>query len=72
MAQEQSPQDRLVALLVDKIADDRFPSLAMMEFVERNLGPEQRQQYLHVLLDKIEKDRFPSLEMMRRVERLSR
>ena len=73
MAQQsqQSAQERLVAMLVDKIAQDRFPSITMMEFVERNLRPDQREQYLHVLLDKIQDDRFPSLEMMRRVERLS-
>jgi hypothetical protein len=71
MTSERSPQDRLVALLIDKIADDRFPSATMMEFVERNLTPEQRRSYLHALLDKIEADRFPSLEMMRRVERLA-
>jgi hypothetical protein len=71
MPQQQSPQERLVSLLVDKIAQDRFPSITMMEFVEKNLRPDQRDAYLHALLDKIEDDRFPSLDIMRRVERLT-
>jgi hypothetical protein len=66
-----SPQERLIASLLDKIAEDRYPSFNMMEFVERNITPQQRDAYLHVLLDKIEDDRFPSIDLIRRVERLT-
>jgi len=71
MASEESAQERLVEVLVRKIAEDRFPSPSMMSFVEQRLGPQQREEYLSMLLDKIENDRFPSLDMMRRVERLA-
>ncbi len=58
-------------MLVERISQDRYPSATMMEFVEQNLNPRQRQQYLNVLLDKIENDRFPSIDLMRRVQRLA-
>src|SRR3954454_6607505 len=68
---QETPQDRFVRMLVERISEDRYPSATMMEFVEQNLNPQQRQQYLNVLLDKIEKDRFPSVDLMRRVQRLA-
>ena len=68
---QQTPQDRFVRMLVERISEERYPSATMMSYVEQNLvRQDQWQAYINVLLDKIEDDRFPSIDLMRRVQRL--
>jgi hypothetical protein len=71
MTDTASPGEQLTAVLLEKVAQDRFPSNTMMTMVERNLGQEQRSKYLQILLEKISQDRFPSIDMLARIERLS-
>jgi hypothetical protein len=66
-------QDRYVALVLEKIAEDRYPSGELMDRLEAALADEdQLDDYLHTLLDKIESDRYPSKQMLDRVLRLAK
>jgi hypothetical protein len=58
---------RLVDLLLEKIAEDPYPSETMMDLVEQLLLPDDLPAYAAVLMEKIRGDAFPSVSMMKRV-----
>jgi hypothetical protein len=62
--------DAIYGLMLDQIAQDRYPSATMMTMVEQNMNERQFREYAEVLLDKIANDRFPSLDMVRRLTSL--
>jgi hypothetical protein len=65
-------QDRYFDLVLDKIAEDRYPSGELMDRLEAAFTTrEQVEGYLDVLLEKIERDHYPSKQMLDRVHRLS-
>ena len=67
-----TPHDRYYELVLEKIANDRYPSGELMDRLESALADEEQLDgYLHVLLDKIETDRYPSKQMLDRVLRLA-
>lgn len=74
MPHEQNDQndvrDHLLAVLLEKVSQDQYPSSTMMDLIEQMLPPEQLSDYARVLLDKIQDDRFPSLDMVRRLSAL--
>ena len=57
----------VVDMLVQKIAMDRNPSIAMMNFVEELLTPDDFPAYVAVLMDKVKTEKYPSLAMIRRL-----
>jgi hypothetical protein len=67
-----SPIERYYDLVLEKIAEDRYPSGELMDRLEAGItGREQLEQYLQVLLDKVERDHYPSKQMLDRVRRLA-
>ena len=64
-------RDEVLDLLLEKIANDRYPSTTMLDDVESLLTPWRIQDYAQVLLDKVRQDRFPSRSMVQRLLRLS-
>jgi hypothetical protein len=65
-------QDRYFNLILEKIAEDRYPSGELMDRLEAAFtSREQVVGYLDVLLEKIEADHYPSKQMLDRVHRLS-
>jgi hypothetical protein len=65
-------QDRYFELVLEKIADDRYPSGELMDRLEAAFtSREQVDNYLDVLLEKIEQDHYASKQMLDRVHRLS-
>ena len=58
---------RLVDLLIEKIAEDPYPSGTMMDLVEELLLPDDVPAYAAVLMEKIRADAFPSVPMMKRL-----
>jgi len=58
---------RLVDLLLEKIAEDPYPSGTMMDLVEQLLLPDDVPAYAAVLMEKIRGDAFPSVPMMKRL-----
>jgi hypothetical protein len=74
MTQQQEhydARDQLMAVLLDKIANDAYPSGTMMDLVEELLRPEHVPVYTEVLLAKIRDDEFPSLDLIKRVRDLA-
>jgi hypothetical protein len=67
-----SPIERYYELVLEKIAEDRYPSGELMDRLEAGItSKEQLEQYLGVLLDKVEDDHYPSKQMLDRVRRLA-
>ena len=57
----------VVALLLEIIARDKYPSAAMLDMVEVLANSEERGRYARVLMDKVASSRRPSIPMMRRL-----
>ncbi len=57
----------VLQVLLEKIEDDPYPSVTMMNMVEQMLRPEDVASYAEILIDKIRGDRFPSIDLLRRV-----
>jgi len=66
-------QRRIADLLLDKIKDELYPSITMMNRVESVIGrdPDAMSDYAQVLLEKVEGSRFPSIEMLNRLDRIA-
>jgi hypothetical protein len=64
---------RVADMLLDKIKEDTYPSVTMMNRVEAVIAqdPAELSDYAEVLLDKVEESRFPSVEMLNRLDRLA-
>jgi len=57
----------IVALLMDKVVNDRYPSVTMLDMIELLMSPEERDGYAQMLMDKLNSSRYPSIPMMRRL-----
>jgi len=66
-----SVREQVLDLLMEKVENDRYPSSAMLDDIERLLTPWRREDYAEVLMDKIRQDRFPSRHLIERAIRLS-
>jgi hypothetical protein len=62
---------QLLRVLMDKVAEDPYPSTTMMDTIEEIMIPEELPVYAQLLVDRIENDRFPSIDMIQRVRDLS-
>ena len=60
-------RQEMLALLLEKIREDEYPSTTMMDLAEKLLGPQELAVYAAVLMEKIKADEFPSIPMMQRV-----
>jgi hypothetical protein len=58
---------RLVDLLLEKVAEDLYPSSTMMDFLEELLLPDEVPAYAAVLMEKMRDETYPSVSMMRRL-----
>lgn len=62
-------QQRLLDTLIERVKEETFPSVTMMNRIEASLRTrEQVEEYGEVLLEKIEASRFPSISMMDRFD----
>lgn len=61
----------VLQVLLEKVAEDPYPSVTMLDMIEQMLRPEEVPVYTEILLDKIRGDRFPSLDMLQRVSALA-
>jgi len=58
-------------ILLEKVEQDPYPSVTMMDMIKEGLRPEDVQTYASVLLEKIRGDAFPSLDLIQRVRALA-
>ena len=63
-------QERFAEVLLDKIANDRHPSVTQMNMFESVATPELLVSYILVLVHRIEQDPRPSISLEHRVHRL--
>ena len=74
MADSRKPRDvreLLLDALLDKVADERFPSVTMLDLIESLLRPDEVQIYAQVLVRKVREDTYPSIPMLRRIAALA-
>jgi hypothetical protein len=65
-----SPRDRYLELLFDKVRSDRYPSGDLLDRIEVQLRDRNdAEQYLELLYEKIENDHYPSGGMLDRIHR---
>lgn len=57
----------LVATLLDKVKNDRYPSTTMLDLIETLLTPEEQPAYVVFLQDRLRDDRYPSIPMLKRL-----
>ncbi len=64
-------QERYFSVLLEKLAETRYPSGPMLDRVEAAIPDnESWEEYLETLFDHIEGDRYPSPPMMARLNTL--
>jgi hypothetical protein len=61
---------RLLRVLMDRVAEDEYPSAYMMDTIEELMIPQELPVYARLLLRHIESSRFPSIAMIDRLRNL--
>jgi hypothetical protein len=64
-------REMLLDAMLDKVADDRFPSVTMLNLIESLLRPDEIPAYTAVLLHKVRDENYPSIPMLRRIAALA-
>ncbi|TWD81694.1 hypothetical protein FB561_2815 [Kribbella amoyensis] len=64
-------RERLVDILLEKVADERFPSTTTLDLIESLLRPDEVPVYAQVLLRQVRSEPYPSLAMLRRIAALT-
>ena len=68
MAEDDSDaRKRQLGVLLDKVAQDVYPSNTMLDYIEEILRPDEVDAYAAVLLEKVADETYPSVSMMRRL-----
>ncbi len=68
---DQNLHHQVLEVLLEKVEQDPFPSVTMMNMIEEILQPEDVPRYAALLLDKIRADQFPSLDLLKRAQSLA-
>jgi hypothetical protein len=61
--------DRYMRVLFDRIREDRYPSLELMDRVEILLDQEHIDEYMEILFEKVEDCHYPSKQLLDRIAR---
>jgi hypothetical protein len=60
----------LVATLMQKVQEDRYPSTTMLDLIEQLLTPDEMPAYVLALQDKLRSETYPSMPMLMRLAEL--
>jgi len=64
-------QERYLAMLMERIRQDRYPSLQLMNRVEAAFWtPDQVAEYVDLLLEKADESWYPSGQILDRIHRI--
>jgi len=66
-----SPRELILDFLLDKVAQDRFPSLSELDMIESLLRPHEVEIYVRLLLRGMREERYPSIPILRRIAALT-
>ncbi len=58
-------------LLLERVRQDKYPSVSQMDLIEQVMPPTLIRDYLNVLLEKVAQDNSPSIPMLARIARIS-
>ena len=61
---------QLLRVLMDKVAEENYPSATIMDTIEELMIPQELPVYAQLLAEKIEDSRFPSIDMINRLKNL--
>jgi hypothetical protein len=64
-------RDELVAVLEEKVRNDTYPSVDMLDMLEQLLDPLELEEYAAVLLERVRRDKYPSWSMLYRLHNLA-
>jgi hypothetical protein len=62
---------QILAMLLDKVREDPFPSVTMLDLIEGNMRDDEVEEYAGILLEKVRGDQFPSLDHLHRLIELA-
>jgi hypothetical protein len=73
MADESGPDVRemLLDVLLQKVQEDRYPSVTMLNMAEALLRPEEVPLYVGLLLERVREETYPSIPMLKRIAALT-
>ncbi len=77
MATQEGPtigeeaRNAMSRILLEKVRQDKYPSVTQMEMIERLMPSYLLRDYLNVLLEKVVVDSRPSIPLMQRIERIT-
>jgi hypothetical protein len=73
MADNNGPDVRelLLDVLLERVQEDRYPSVTMLNMVETLLRPEEVPIYIDLLLQRVREDTYPSIPMLQRIAALT-
>jgi hypothetical protein len=67
----EEARNAISRILLEKVRQDRYPSVTQMEMIEQLMPPYLLRDYLNVLLEKVVLDSRPSIPLMRRIAKIS-
>ena len=66
-----TPQERYVAMLMERVRQDRYPSHQLMDRLEASFWTrEQITEYVDLLLEKADESWYPSKQILDRIHRI--
>jgi hypothetical protein len=69
--EQQTSQDRLFEVLMERVSTDRYPSAQLLDRIEQVLyTPEQVIAYVDMLIGKIDEAWYPSGQLLDRVQKM--
>jgi hypothetical protein len=71
MAVQGLIRDQLVDVLMDKMRNDPYPSVDVMDSLEVLLDPLELDDYAQLLLERVRRDRYPSWPIIYRLHELA-
>lgn len=64
-------QERYFEMLMERVRDDRYPSLQLLDRIEKALWtPEQLHEYMELLIDKADQAWYTSPQLLDRIQRM--
>jgi hypothetical protein len=73
MADKSGPDTRelLLDMLLQRVQEDRYPSVTMLNMAETLLRPEEVPLYVDLLIQRVREDTYPSIPMLKRIAALT-
>jgi hypothetical protein len=69
--QQRDLHHEILGLLLDKVREDPYPSVTMLDMIEQSLRPDDVSEYTDILMEKVRADQFPSLDHLQRLQQFA-